>query len=181
MHGNEPEQDCGCPIGLWVIGDRETTVVASLDFDDVVVEEENDAVSDETIRVPEVGENVTEGTIANWLIEPGANVTKGQALFELATDKVDSEIPSPFTGTVTELLVAKGSVVAVGDAVAVINTSSDRQAVISEVATPEPSNQEQTVRSETIRVPEVGENVTEGTIANWLIEPGANVTKGQAW
>ena len=157
-----------------------TTLVASLGIDSVVVEEENDAVSDETIRVPEVGENVTEGTIANWLIEPGSSVTKGQALFELATDKVDSEIPSPFTGTVTELLVAKGSVVAVGDAVAVIDTSSVSHDDGAKAANPEPSAQEPTVRSETIRVPDVGENVTEGTIANWLIEPGSSVTKGQA-
>ena len=157
-----------------------TATVASLDSDNVVAEEENGSVSDETIRVPEVGENVTEGTIANWLIEPGSSVTKGQAIFELATDKVDSEIPSPFTGTVTELLVAKGTVVAVGDAVAVIDTSGARQGDTSEVASPAPSGQEQTVRNETIRVPEVGENVTEGTIANWLIEPGSSVTKGQA-
>lgn len=76
----------------------------------------------ESVRVPEVGESVTEGTIATWFIEPGATITTGQPLFELATEKVDSEVPSPVTGTVIELLIPTGGAVTVGDAVLTVET-----------------------------------------------------------
>ena len=144
-------------------------------------------MGDETIKVPEVGENVTEGTIAQWLVEPGSSVVKGQPLFELATDKVDSEVPSPFTGTIRELLAPKGSVVGIGDAVAVIDTESTASSESTEglvAKTPSPDDpasdaEPGSPRDEIIKVPEVGENVTEGTIAQWLVEPGSSVVKGQ--
>jgi 2-oxoglutarate dehydrogenase E2 component (dihydrolipoamide succinyltransferase) len=76
----------------------------------------------ESVRVPEVGESVTEGTIASWFTEPGATIAAGDPLFELATEKVDSEIPSPLSGTVVELLIPKGGSVSVGDVVVTIDT-----------------------------------------------------------
>ena len=76
----------------------------------------------ESVRVPEVGESVTEGTIASWFTEPGATIAAGDPLFELATEKVDSEIPSPLSGTVVELLIPKGGTVSVGDVVITIET-----------------------------------------------------------
>ncbi len=79
----------------------------------------------ESVRVPEVGESVSEGTIATWFIEPGTAVTAGQPLFELATEKVDSEVPSPLSGTVVELLVPTGGAVAVGDVVLTLETAGD--------------------------------------------------------
>jgi len=78
----------------------------------------------ESVHVPEVGESVSEGTIASWFTEPGASIAAGDPLFELATEKVDSEIPSPLTGTVVEILIPKGGTVSVGDAVITIETSA---------------------------------------------------------
>ena len=79
----------------------------------------------ESVRVPEVGESVTNGTIATWFIEPGSTIEAGQPLFELATEKVDSEVPSPLSGTIVELLVPSGGLVSVGDVVLTIDTSGE--------------------------------------------------------
>ncbi len=73
-----------------------------------------------TLTMPEVGETVTEGTIERWLKKPGDHVDKYEPIVEINTDKVDVELPSPATGTVTELLVEEGAVVAVGAPLAII-------------------------------------------------------------
>jgi 2-oxoisovalerate dehydrogenase E2 component (dihydrolipoyl transacylase) len=73
-----------------------------------------------TLTMPEVGETVTEGTIERWLKKPGDHIGKYEPIVEINTDKVDVELPSPVTGTVTELLVEPGAVVAVGAPLAVI-------------------------------------------------------------
>ncbi len=73
-----------------------------------------------TLTMPEVGETVTEGTIERWLKKPGDHVDKYEPIVEINTDKVDVELPSPVTGTVTELLAEEGAVVAVGAPLAII-------------------------------------------------------------
>src|SRR3972149_7029628 len=73
--------------------------------------------------MPEVGETVTEGTIERWLKKPGDHVDKYEPIVEINTDKVDVELPSPVSGTVSELLAQEGEVVAVGAALAVIETA----------------------------------------------------------
>ena len=81
----------------------------------------------ESVRVPEVGESVTSGTIATWFIEPGSVIEAGQPLFELATEKVDSEVPSPLSGTIVELLIPTGGSVSIGDVVLTIDTAGDTE------------------------------------------------------
>ncbi|HEY8120718.1 MAG TPA: dihydrolipoamide acetyltransferase family protein [Myxococcota bacterium] len=71
-----------------------------------------------TIRVPELGESVAEGTIARWLVKEGDAVALDQPLVEITTDKVDAEIPAPAAGVITALLVAEGETVAVGAEIA---------------------------------------------------------------
>jgi 2-oxoisovalerate dehydrogenase E2 component (dihydrolipoyl transacylase) len=73
-----------------------------------------------TLTMPEVGETVTEGTVERWLKKAGDHVDKYEPIVEVNTDKVDVEIPSPVSGTVTELLAEEGAVVAVGAPLAVI-------------------------------------------------------------
>ena len=73
-----------------------------------------------TLTMPEVGETVTEGTVERWLKKPGDHVDKYEPIVEINTDKVDVELPSPVTGTVKELLVEEGAVVAVGTPLAII-------------------------------------------------------------
>ena len=66
------------------------------------------------ITMPQLGETVTEGTITQWFKQPGDAVALDEVLFEVSTDKVDSEVPSPVAGTLVEILVGEGETVEVG-------------------------------------------------------------------
>ena len=70
-----------------------------------------------SIQMPQLGETIVEGTILKWLKQEGDAVAADEPLFEISTDKVDTEVPSPVAGTVTKLLVAEGATVPVGTAV----------------------------------------------------------------
>ena len=61
------------------------------------------------VTMPQLGETVTEGTITRWLKQVGEHVEADEPLFEVSTDKVDSEVPAPVGGVLTEILVAEGS------------------------------------------------------------------------
>src|SRR5204863_321671 len=73
-----------------------------------------------TILMPQLGETIIEGTILKWLKAEGEAIERDEPLFEISTDKVDTEVPSPVSGTVTKLLVEEGKTVAVGTALAEI-------------------------------------------------------------
>ncbi|MFZ0058715.1 MAG: biotin/lipoyl-containing protein, partial [Acidimicrobiales bacterium] len=77
------------------------------------------------ITMPQLGETVTEGTITRWLKKVGDNVALDEPLFEVSTDKVDSEVPSPFAGVLAEIIVPEGLTVEVGTRLAVISGSAD--------------------------------------------------------
>src|SRR5216683_2955466 len=68
--------------------------------------------------MPQLGETVTEGTITRWLKQVGDPVAEDEVLFEVSTDKVDSEVPSPAAGVLTEILVPEGETVDVGTVLA---------------------------------------------------------------
>lgn len=72
--------------------------------------------------MPKMGESITEATILKWLKKPGDAIKQDDTILEIATDKVDSEVPSPVSGTMGEILFKEGDVVAVGKAVAIIQT-----------------------------------------------------------
>jgi 2-oxoglutarate dehydrogenase E2 component (dihydrolipoamide succinyltransferase) len=72
------------------------------------------------VKVPELAESITEGTISNWLKKPGETVSKGEAILELETDKVNVDIISDYDGVLKETLVAEGDTVNVGDTIAII-------------------------------------------------------------
>jgi len=74
--------------------------------------------------MPQLGETVTEGTITKWHKQVGDEVAEDEVLFEVSTDKVDSEVPCPVSGTVAEILVPEGDTVAVGTKLAVIGTGA---------------------------------------------------------
>ena len=74
--------------------------------------------------MPQLGETVTEGTITRWLKQVGDRVEADEPLFEVSTDKVDSEVPAPIAGVVTEILVPEGETVEVGTRLAVLGDSS---------------------------------------------------------
>src|SRR5579872_2533251 len=74
-----------------------------------------------TITMPQLGETVTEGTVERWLKKAGGTVEKYEAFVEVSTDKVNSEVPAPVTGTLREILVQEGTTVATGTPIAVID------------------------------------------------------------
>ena len=76
------------------------------------------------IIVPELAESITEGTIAQWLKQPGDTVEKGEFIVELETDKVNVEVISEEAGVVSELLAAEGDTVQVGQVIAVVGAGS---------------------------------------------------------
>src|SRR5262249_35437268 len=78
------------------------------------------------IKMPQLGESVTEGTIGKWLKQPGQRVEKYEALLEVTTDKVDTEVPSPAAGVVREIAVPEGTTVRVGTLLAVLDDDGVR-------------------------------------------------------
>ncbi|MGH2318095.1 dihydrolipoamide acetyltransferase family protein [Planococcus sp. SE5232] len=86
----------------------------------------------ENIKMPQLGESVTEGTIEKWLVQPGDHVNKYDPLAEVNTDKVTAEVPSSFTGTVKELIAAEGETLAVGEIVCTIETEGGGAAPVEE-------------------------------------------------
>ncbi len=153
------------------------------------------------ITVPELGESVTEATVAKWLKQVGDTVEVDEPLVELETDKVSLEVPAPSAGVITEILVEDGTDVAVGTVLGNVdengsgaaakpaekdNSESDADAdeapepKTEAEATPEPAAAPAPAadgggKSVEVVVPEVGESVTEGTIAKWLKQVGDTV------
>ncbi len=77
------------------------------------------------LLMPKMGESITEATILKWVKKVGDFVSEDETLLEIATDKVDSEIPSPVTGTVAEILYSEETVVEIGKVIAIINTEGE--------------------------------------------------------
>ena len=77
------------------------------------------------VILPQLGETVTEGTITQWFKKVGDAVAEDEPLFEVSTDKVDTEVPSPVSGTLTEIRVEEGDTVDVGTVIAVVGDSGD--------------------------------------------------------
>src|SRR5688572_10787465 len=76
------------------------------------------------LKMPKLGESVTEGTIGKWLKQPGEQVKKYDLLVEVQTDKVNTEIPSEVDGTLSEIKVQEGQTVSVGTVLAVLETGA---------------------------------------------------------
>ena len=74
-----------------------------------------------TITMPQLGETVTEGTVAQWLKKPGDTIEKYEAFVEISTDKVNAEVPSPVSGTLREIVCKEGETVAIGAPIAIID------------------------------------------------------------
>ncbi|MGE7779785.1 dihydrolipoamide acetyltransferase family protein [Peribacillus sp. NPDC097264] len=80
----------------------------------------------EQMKMPQLGESVTEGTISKWLVQPGDHVTKYDPLAEVMTDKVNAEVPSSFTGIVKELKADENQTLAVGEVICSIEVESTK-------------------------------------------------------
>ena len=104
----------------------------------------------EQIKMPQLGESVTEGTISKWLVSVGDKVNKYDPLAEVMTDKVNAEVPSSFSGTIKELIAGEGDTMAVGEVICTIEieggaseeapaAASDSASTSSASATPAPA------------------------------------------
>ena len=101
----------------------------------------------ETVTMPALGESVTEGTVTRWLKAEGDSVEVDEPLLEVSTDKVDTEIPSPFAGTLSKILVQEDDTVPVGGDLAVIGGSGD-SAPAQQATKEEPEPEEQPKQAE---------------------------------
>ncbi|WP_298948747.1 dihydrolipoamide acetyltransferase family protein [uncultured Polaribacter sp.] len=98
------------------------------------------------LKLPKMGESVAEATITSWLKDVGDSVELDEAVVEIATDKVDSEVPSEVEGTLVEILFQKDDVVAVGDTIAIIETEGE-----NDVEEQTPTKNEKTVATEKVK------------------------------
>src|SRR6266850_6435727 len=85
-------------------------------------------MADTKVIMPQMGESIFEGTITKWLKKKGERIERDEPLFEISTDKIDSEIPSPASGVVQDILVKEGETVQINTVVAVIGDGSGKTA-----------------------------------------------------
>ncbi|HEY2602214.1 MAG TPA: multifunctional oxoglutarate decarboxylase/oxoglutarate dehydrogenase thiamine pyrophosphate-binding subunit/dihydrolipoyllysine-residue succinyltransferase subunit [Thermoleophilaceae bacterium] len=120
------------------------------------------------ITMPQMGESVTEGTILEWHKQVGDPVDQDEALIDVSTDKVDTEVPAPVAGTLTRILVQADETVPVGTVLGEIEVGANGSADGGlGTADPEPSGELLDVE-----FPQMGDSVTEGTLLEWLKQPG---------
>ncbi|MDE3188345.1 MAG: 2-oxoglutarate dehydrogenase, E2 component, dihydrolipoamide succinyltransferase [Acidobacteriota bacterium] len=144
------------------------------------------------VIMPQMGESIFEGTITKWLKQPGDTVQKDEPLFEISTDKVDAEIPSPVAGVLSEIKVAEGATVQVNTVVAVIGGTATVPAPKAQPPAPEvpqPSAPEVPPKAQSVPpqvpggieivMPQMGESIFEGTITKWLKKEGDTVQKDE--
>jgi 2-oxoglutarate dehydrogenase E2 component (dihydrolipoamide succinyltransferase) len=162
------------------------------------------------VVMPQLGESVTEGTVTRWLKNVGDAIKVDEAIVEVSTDKVDTEIPSPVAGVLLEIRAAQDAVIPVGGIMAIIGESGSAAPsapVVSApvVQTPPPAPKPEPViekpvvqapaptpvaqpvaaaaaSGSTVNVllPQLGESVTEGTITRWLKNVGDKVSIDEA-
>lgn len=93
------------------------------------------------VIMPQMGESIAEGTVSRWLKKVGDSVKRDEPIFEISTDKVDAEIPSPSGGILMEILVGDGKTVAVNTVVAVLETDAAAAAAAPTPSAPAPSTE----------------------------------------
>ncbi|SDS96039.1 2-oxoglutarate dehydrogenase E2 component (dihydrolipoamide succinyltransferase) [Mucilaginibacter mallensis] len=118
------------------------------------------------LLLPKMGESVAEATIIKWLKKPGDYVEADEAVMEIATDKVDSEVPSPVAGKLAEQLCTEDDVVQVGSVIAIIETEAAEEPAKPEAPiAPAPSEIQQPVSTETYKAPDAAVATPEPVIA----------------
>ena len=140
------------------------------------------------VVMPQMGESIFEGTITKWLKKAGDTVEKDEPLFEISTDKVDAEIPSPVAGVLSEIKVAEGATVEINTVVAVVaeqgSGARDQGSEIRDQGSqgapaPVRLRAERPIRRDRVVMPQMGESIFEGTITKWLKKAGDTVEKDE--
>jgi pyruvate dehydrogenase E2 component (dihydrolipoamide acetyltransferase) len=157
------------------------------------------------VVMPQMGESITEGTITKWLKKPGDTVQRDEPLFEISTDKVDAEIPSPAAGTLKDIKIAEGTTVQINTVVCTIEEAGSSSAS-APAAAPTPAKAETAAAPAAdtatpaavdtpaatqdnppttggpgteVLMPQMGESITEGTITKWLKKVGDTVQRDE--
>ncbi len=130
------------------------------------------------IRVPALGESVTEATVATWFKRPGDIVAADEMLCELETDKVTVEVRSPASGRLGEVVAKEGSTVGVDSLLATVTDSADAHTDATTLGTaPEPGAQG--ASRVDVLVPTLGESVSEATVSTWFKAVGDTVIRDE--
>ncbi len=125
------------------------------------------------VRVPTLGESVSEATVATWFKKPGDAVEADEMLCELETDKVTVEVPAPAAGTMGEIVAAEGETVGVNALLAMITEgAADKPEKAAPTAKEAPASGGASVD---VMVPTLGESVTEATVSTWFKAVGDTV------
>src|ERR1700734_3591443 len=145
------------------------------------------------VIMPQMGESIFEGTITKWLKKPGDTVQRDEPLFEISTDKVDAEIPSPASGVLSEVKIAEGNTVQINTVVGVITDANGQAPAAPAAATKEPPSASAPAPSPApaapagtaapaltdVIMPQMGESIFEGTITKWLKKAGESVQQDE--
>ncbi len=130
------------------------------------------------VRVPTLGESVTEATVATWFKKPGDAVAADEMLCELETDKVTVEVPAPAAGTLAEIVAAEGATVGV-DALLASITEGAGAAAAAPAAKPAAAEAPAASDAVDVMVPTLGESVTEATVSTWFKKVGDTVAQDE--
>jgi len=147
------------------------------------------------VIMPQMGESIFEGTITKWLKKPGDTVQQDEPLFEISTDKVDAEIPSPAAGVLSEIKIAEGNTVQINTVVGVIGDAAGQPAAAAKAPavetaaktidppsaanSPTPTATTPPASATDVIMPQMGESIFEGTITKWLKKPGDTVQQDE--
>jgi pyruvate dehydrogenase E2 component (dihydrolipoamide acetyltransferase) len=157
-------------------------------------------------KLPELGENIEQGDLVRLMVEPGAPVSAGQSVMELETDKAVVEVPSSVSGTVQEIRVKEGDKIKVGQVIFTVDGAESKGSPAPAQAAPSapapakpqvapPAPLKEPVPPQThetapkaapsatsggeFKLPELGENISQGDLVRLMISPGAKVSEGQ--
>jgi pyruvate dehydrogenase E2 component (dihydrolipoamide acetyltransferase) len=167
-----------------------------------LLEKEIDAVIE--FKLPELGENIEQGDLVRLMIAPGAAVSAGQSVMELETDKAVVEVPSSVSGTIQEIRVKEGDKIKVGQVIFTVDGAEAKSSANSNQATaelPAPARQDgpaapsaaapvapapapsagfsPTASASEFKLPELGENISQGDLVRLMISAGTKVAEGQ--
>ncbi len=150
------------------------------------------------VIMPQMGESIFEGTITKWLKKPGDQVQRDEPLFEISTDKVDAEIPSPAAGILSEIKVGEGATVQINTVVAVLSEdgaapvpdpvspatpqadgNSTKASETAASASPASVTPQASAKAIDVVMPQMGESIFEGTITKWLKKVGDTVAQDE--
>jgi pyruvate dehydrogenase E2 component (dihydrolipoyllysine-residue acetyltransferase) len=159
-------------------------------------------------KLPELGENIEQGDLVRLMVEPGTTVNAGQSVMELETDKAVVEVPSSVSGTVQEIRVKEGEKIKVGQVIFTVDGSDGKPAApptqasatalaapaqkaaavppvqkaeipAAPAATSAPVSATSSSGASEFKLPELGENISQGDLVRLMISPGTKVSEGQ--